>query len=224
MTGWEEVATCLLAYMRFLVPAVVALLMVHLVIRPPREVFRKLLHMVAFLSTPVVIRSGVSCTAVVVLLVGFGAVVWPILRYAERYPWYADLFVQRRPHEIRRSLLLLFWGNAALVYLCWELFDRPDIAITAILMWGFGDASAALVGKRFGKHKVHAPLVDPNKTWEGSGAMFAVSLVVGFWQMGFTLPMILTALAGTYVELITHGGYDTITVPSAIAAVLLLLA
>lgn len=91
-------------------------------------------------------------------------------------------------------------------------------------MWGFGDASAALVGKRFGRHKVHLPLVDHNKTWEGSGAMFAVSLVVGFCQMGFTLPMILSALVGTYVELITHGGYDTITVPLAIAAVLLLLA
>lgn len=219
----QSVIDCLLAYLRFLVPAVALLLVVYLFVKPPKELFRKLLHMVAFLSAPVVMHVSQSWTVAVATLFVFGAAVWPLLALAERLPWFADIFVQRRTHEVRRSLLLLFWGDALIVAWCWGLCGKPQVAVASILMWGFGDAAAALVGKRFGRHRVQIPLADHKKTWEGSAAMLCTQLLLGTITVGFNLPMVAAAIAGTYVELITHKGYDTITVPVANAAVLLLL-
>ena len=222
VTGAAMLA-CLLFYLRFLIPAVAALVLIYLFAHLPHEVFRKLLHMVAFFSAPLIMHAAPNWLVAVATLVLFGAVVWPILVLGERLPWYADIFVQRRTHEVRRSLLILFWGDAAIVAWCWGLCGRPQVAVAAILMWGFGDAAAALVGKRFGKHHVSLPLADHKKTWEGSAAMCAVELVVGLLVLGACPQVLLAALAGAYVELITHGGYDTITVPVANALVLLLL-
>ena len=217
------VISCLVRYLRFLVPAVIALILIHEVVRPPSEVFRKLLHMVAFLSTPVIMHAAGSWQVAVAVLALFGALVWPLLYFGERLPRYAELFVQRRTHEVRRSMLLLFWGDALLVALCWGVCKRPEVAVASILMWGFGDASAALVGKRYGRHHVALPLADPQKTTEGSLALFLVSGLIGSFVLGIGPLVALAALVAAYVELITKGGYDTVTVPFAIAVVLLLL-
>ena len=217
----SSILACLVYYLRFLVPAVVVLLVVYRHAHLPHEVFRKLLHMVAFSSAPLIMHAADGWQTAVATLVLFGAAVWPLLALGERLPHYADIFVQRRTHEVRRSMLLLFWGDALIVAWCWGLCARPQVAVAAILMWGFGDATAALVGKRFGRHHVSLPLVDHKKTWEGSGAMCAVEVVVGSLVLGPSAVVVLAAVVGAYVELATHGGYDTVTVPVALAAVLL---
>lgn len=43
------------------------------------------------------------------------------------------------------------------------------------IVW-LGDTGAYYVGRRFGRHKM-APVVSPNKSWEGAAAGFAVSLI-----------------------------------------------
>jgi len=53
------------------------------------------------------------------------------------------------------------------------LFPKP-IAVMAMLFNGFGDAAAALVGKRFGRHRTAW-----GKSWEGFAAGLAVNLAVG---------------------------------------------
>lgn len=219
-----NVLACLVRYLGIVLPVVAVLLAIRFLLHPPREVFRKMLHAVAFVSTPVFMHLAGSWQLTVVSLVTLGVVVWPILVAIERFPWYSDLFIERRGHEVRRSLLILFWGDAAVVALCWGAFGRPDVAIASILMWGFGDAAAALVGKRFGTHHVRLPLADHKKTWEGSSAMLVVSMLIGLLVMGPRLAVPIAAIVGTYVELITHGGNDTITVPVANALTLLLLA
>lgn len=45
----------------------------------------------------------------------FAAVVYPILCALENRPWFAGLFVQKGPGEVKKSLLLLFVMDAALV-------------------------------------------------------------------------------------------------------------
>ena len=219
----QGILSCLAFYLRFLVPAVVVLLLVYRYAHLPHEVFRKLLHMVAFFSAPLIMHAADGWLTAVATLFLFGAAVWPLLALGERLPHYADIFVQRRTHEVRRSMLLLFWGDAALVGWCWGLCARPQQAVAAILMWGFGDATAALVGKRFGRHHVYLPLVDHKKTWEGSAAMCAVEVLVGSLVLGPSPVVLLAAAVGAYVELATHAGYDTVTVPFALACVLLLL-
>lgn len=224
--------SCLWRFALYILPVAALLFFIHDILPVPREFFRKLLHGAAFTSTPIIMWISKDWRVAVLTLFIVGLAVWPILAVAERYPRYADLLIERRQHEVRRSMLLLFWGNAALVALCWGLWGKPEIASTAILMWGPGDAAAALIGKRWGRHHTGLPFADPKKTWEGTIAMCVTSTTMGaicrVLGGGFSLPAalcssIVAALAGSYVELITKRGYDTITVPFAIAAVLRVL-
>ena len=121
---------------------------------------------------------------------------------------------------------------AALIAVCWGVFGKPQLAAAAILMWGTGDAAAALVGIPFGKHKVKSKLTDGKKSWEGSTAMLIVSLMAGTGMLTLAqgmsvlhaLPIsFIGALLGTATELVSPSEYDTVTVPTVIAAALLLL-
>ena len=69
-------------------------------------------------------------------------VIYPVLRLFENKPWYTDLFVQKEPGEIRKSLLMLFLMFAAVTAVTWGIFDKSFYAAAAILMWGTGDAAA----------------------------------------------------------------------------------
>ena len=66
---------------------------------------------------------------------------------------------------------------AAVITAAWGVFVKPHIAAASILMWGMGDASAALVGIPYGKHKIKTRYAV--KSWEGTVAMFTVAFLFG---------------------------------------------
>ena len=57
-----------------------------------------------------------------------------------------------------------------------------------VLNW-IGDVAALYVGKAFGRHKL-APRISPAKTWEGSVASFAASLLFGFFYLTRLVPSV----------------------------------
>ena len=129
-------------------------------------------------------------------------------------------------------MLLLFIMFTAVIAVAWGIFGKAELAAAAILMWGAGDAAAALVGIPFGKHKVRCLLTDGKKSWEGSIAMLITSFAVGVLVLMLTqvadLPRVFLsagtgALIGAATELFTPSEYDTVTVPVMILAVLLVL-
>jgi dolichol kinase len=97
---------------------------------------------------------------------------------------------------------------------------RPDVVAAGILPMAYGDSSAALVGRRMGKR-----VTLNGKTFEGSVAMFAVTLVclvvcLAFFSsfQSFTLaqrivPSAVVALVCTVVEVLSPRGLDNIAVP-----------
>ena len=120
-----NVLTCLLRYVAIIIPVVVTLFLVRYLLPVPHEVFRKVLHAVAFTSTPLIMwLVGDWCVTCLTLLL-IGLVVWPILAALERVPLYSYFLVERHMHEIRRSMLLFFWGDALLVALCWGSSGIP---------------------------------------------------------------------------------------------------
>lgn len=158
---------------------------------------------------------------------------YPVLMLIEREPWYPDMFVEKEPGEIKKSLLLLFSMFAFLTFLCLGIFHQRGVLAASILMWGTGDAAAALVGIPYGKHKVHMKYTDGKKSWEGSLAMLAVSFVSGMvillyiQKMSFFHAVIAAGAAGvlgTFTELVSGSEYDTVTVPIVMPAVLLMIA
>ena len=235
IAGWTllwQVLDCFKWYLLYLAAWLTVLLTARHFLPIPKELWRKCLHLVAYTSSLFMMYVSHDWLTASVCCVVFAALVYPILRYAERWQGYAALFNQRHPGEVKISLLLLFCTHAALIALCWGWLDKPYIAVTAILMWGVGDTAAALIGKRFGKHRIHLPLADTHKTWEGSLAMMLTAFTAGFAALLITSPLnwpicmvhaAITAPVAAYVELITRGGNDTVTVPTGGAIVLMLL-
>lgn len=227
-----ETVICFGRYLLFILPAAALLLTIRLVLKPQSDLFRKLLHGAAFLSPIVIMLLTDSWLAASLTLVLFAAVVYPILALAERWKGFSDLLTEKKQGEIKKSLMLLFISEAVIVGIIWGFFGQPYIAAAGIMMWGFGDAAAALVGRRFGKHKVKIKFADPNKSWEGSGAMLAVSSAVGAavllissgapWYYCIAAAAA-TSVFGAYTELITKGGNDTVTVPAVNCTVLVIL-
>ncbi|MBQ9989307.1 MAG: TSUP family transporter [Clostridia bacterium] len=227
-----KVLECFDWYLVYLAGLITVLLLARHFFAIPKELWRKLLHLVAYTSSLFMMFKSHSWLTTSVCCLLFAAIVYPILHFAERWKGYAVFFNQRYSGEIKKSLLLLFCTHAALIALSWGWLDKPYIAITSILMWGIGDTAAALIGKRFGKHHVHLPLADPLKTWEGSSAMMITAFCTGFvallmasplkWHICLALAAISAPIAA-YVELISHGGNDTVAVPTGVTIILSLL-
>ena len=226
-----QMLRCIGVLAAFIGPCLCILAPVRFLTKLPSFIFRKLLHCVAFTGVILMIIAAESweSAALTSLLVSPGVFVF--LYLIEREPWFGKLFVQKNPGEIRRSLSLFFLMTAVLIYVSWGIFGRRYIAAAAILMWGTGDAAAALTGVPFGKHKVRLPLTDGKKSWEGSAAMLIVSFLGGMLllsavpEIPASRALILAgagALTGAAAELFSPGEYDTVTVPLMIAAVLLL--
>ena len=112
--------------------------------------------------------------------------------------------------------------------LIWLLWGRPHLLVAALMPMTWGDALAAVLGRRWGRH--HYTILGSTRSWEGSAVMFLAgwlatliplllfgpdSLLAALWVAA------LTSLAATAVEAVSPWGVDNLTVP-AIAALMLL--
>ncbi|MDO4796444.1 MAG: TSUP family transporter [Coriobacteriales bacterium] len=225
------VLLCLGRLVEYIIPCLVVLLLVRRFLNVPSYVFRKLLHVVAFTCVSLMILAADSWVSAALASCVVAIAVYPVLAWLEDEPWYGSLFVQKSPGEIKRSMVMLFAMFALVVAAAWGVFGRPELAAAAILMWGTGDGAAALVGIPFGRHKVGLRLADGKKSWEGSAAMLMVSFACGLAVLmacghapaRAVIPALAGSVAGTAVELFSHSELDTVTVPIAILAVLLVL-
>lgn len=227
-----DVLTCFGTLLVYIFFGALALFPMRLLTGLPSFIFRKLLHVIAFTCVPVMILSARSWQAAALTSIIFAVLTYPLLMLAEHEPWYPHVFVEKKPGEIKRSMLMLFIMFVALTAICWGIIGRPGLAATTILMWGMGDMAAALVGIPFGKHKVQSRLTDGKKSWEGSATMLLVSAIAGTAMLMMAerldfphalLCALPVALAGTITELFSPGEYDTVTVPAVIAMALLIL-
>ena len=217
-----DTLSCFGRLLTYIVPCVLILLPIRLHTKVPSFIFRKLLHIVAFTCFTVMMLSARTWIAAALTSVIIAVIAYPLLSIFENEPWYGNLFVQKSPGEIRRSLLMLFFMFAAVIAVSWGLFGDPHAAAAAILMWGIGDATAALTGIPFGKHKVNFKPVNGKKSWEGSLAMLLISLITGVCLLclhfGYPAATSLIcalsmAVCGTLAELLSPSEWDTVTVP-----------
>jgi dolichol kinase len=216
-------------YIYFFVCASVALLLRHC-IRIPSEVFRKLLHSILlcslFIWTYVYQTWWIASLAALIFI----AIIYPLLSLAEKLDYYSELLTERKKGEIKHSLILVFSMFVILNSICWGCFGQRWLVIACICAWGFGDAAAALIGKKYGKHYLEGKHIEGRKSVEGTLAMFTVSFISVFivllikvnivWYASLMIA-VFTAAASATVELFTLNGMDTITCPFAAATVLL---
>ena len=161
-----------------------------------REAARKAFH-VSSVALPVLVwllpRSTATAGLVALAVIAIGVDVARLRLRGPRYHFLRLTRTMLRPHE-RRGLaggtyMALAYAAAIL------LFPKP-IAVAGMLYNGLGDAAAALVGKRFGRHRTAW-----GKSWEGFAAALVVCLVVGFAVPGIApASAVAGALAAAVLE------------------------
>lgn len=161
-----------------------------------RELYRKSIH-VASVGVPLLVWL-LPRGAGVALLAAAVAVALAVELARARVRWARYHFLRRtrtllRPHERRGLAGATYMAIAYLVALL--LFPKP-IAVAAMLYNGLGDAAAALVGKRWGRHRTSW-----GKSWEGAAAAVVVNLLAGLAVPGVgTTAAVLGAVAAAILE------------------------
>ncbi len=130
-------------------------------------------------------------------------------------------------------LFALFWRPAGPL-------DRAPVAVAGAMALTWGDALAALVGQRWGRHRYR--IAGSERSWEGSAAMFLASLAAltltlallpGSWLEPACVAArhsglrswlaLLAAGVATLVEAVSPRGLDNLAVPLVAAGLVLLV-
>jgi dolichol kinase len=161
-----------------------------------RELARKAFHL-ASVAVPLFVWLAPAPVSTVVLpALAAVAVGIDLSRLHFRLPRYYFLRYTRtllRVHE-RRGLAGATW--MAIAYAAALLLLPRPFAVAGMLYNGLADAAAALVGRRFGRHRTAW-----GKSWEGFAAALLTALGVGLLVPGVPLPGALAgALAAAALE------------------------
>lgn len=202
----------------------------RMLIRIPDELFRKILHCLLLGFAPVFVYSYARWWHAVAVCVFFVAAFYPVLALLEKRDGFAELTTERRPGELKASMVLVFIMFIVVFTVCWGWLNDRLLVLAVVFAWGPGDAAAALVGKAWGRHKIRFGPLDGKKSVEGSAAMFLLSLVsvaaILLWRGGLRMAAcivvsLMTAFVSMLAELLAPNGDDTIICPLAAMVVLL---
>ena len=185
----------------------------------PRDVTRKIVHV------------GVGMTALAVTFIFRDwtiAIIGPLTFIVVNYFSYRrNLFRGIETGETGQLGTVYF--PLSFVLLTPLLWSRPALLAAAFMPMAWGDAAAAILGKRLGAHQFS--LFGQVSSVEGSIAMFVLSLIatnlvlVLFGQPvdSSVLAAFLTASVATLLEALSPWGLDNLTVPIVSAFVLSIL-
>ena len=196
----------------------------------PDELFRKILHFIllgAYIPLCFAFAEWWMASAYALSLI---VILFPALFFAQKIPMFSSFVNERKKGEFTGSMVYAVGMMAFSISICWGLFADKYLVLASIYAWGVGDALAALVGKKFGKHKIKWKLADGKKSVEGSLAMFVCALVSVFAVLairgGIALPIclliaVLSALVCTIAELCARNGLDTVICPTCAMVVII---
>lgn len=202
----------------FIVCATTALIL-RKSINIPNELFRKILHFILLLSLPVFVysydtwwMSSLTCILIIVIA-------YPVLFFFERFKSYSETVTERKKGELKSSLIIVFIMFATVISVCWRVLNNKTLSLAVIYSWGIGDAFAALIGTKYGRHKIYR-----KKSLEGTLAMFissfaSVMIILSICNIipwyAVLISSLTVSLVSTTAELFTPNGFDTITCPFA---------
>ena len=196
----------------------------------PDELFRKALHFILFGAYIPLVFAFEAWWMAAIFAASLIIILFPALSIASKIPMLSAFIIERKKGEFLSSMVLAVGMMAFSVTVCWGLFADRYLVLASIYAWGIGDGLAALVGKRFGKHKIMWKLADGKKSVEGSAAMFLCSLVSVFAVLlargGIGVPMcfviaLSAAIVNTLAELCAKDGWDTVICPVSAMVVII---
>lgn len=211
------------AFLLYLTPLAIIILLVRKFTEIPDELFRKILHFILLCAYVPMLFGFSYWWHAVAFVVGLAILLFPILYFFAKIKGFSRFVNERKNGEFKSSMLLALGVMAVSISIGWGLLGDEYLVIASVYAWGVGDAFAALIGKKYGKHKLEWRFVDKKKSVEGSLAMLLSSFISvftvllirgGISPVWCALIALLAATASTYVELVTKNGLDTITCPA----------
>ncbi len=198
-------------------------------VKVPKEVMRKSHHILCSLSIFILIRLfdnwyAAALASMVPFILGYIAVF-----LSRKFPILSFIRFDRAKQEgeLSRQTVYAMTAFVLLVSVCWGLLGQEwkYHAAVGVMGWGFGDALSALVGKRFGKHKVNGIVFDSHKTVEGASAGAVAAFIAIFgtimyfsdfaWYLNLAISVIL-AVSTALLELTCRKGLDNLILPVVI--------
>ncbi|VEU81238.1 diacylglycerol/polyprenol kinase family protein [Haploplasma axanthum] len=156
------------------------------------------------------------------------AIIPPIIFIVLNYLSYKKNIFKSMERKEDNNLGTVYFPIALLILVIFSFtFMDPILAGIGILVLGYGDGIAAIIGKKYGKIKLLN-----NKTLMGSATMFIVSFIVSlvmlmaFMNLSVDVAIVLSIVAasvGMLVELITPFGLDNLSVPIIVSICLNIL-
>ena len=208
--------------MLYIIVAVGVMLIARKYLTIPDELFRKILHFILLGAYIPLVFAFETWWMAAIFAIALIIILFPALSVAGKVPMFSSFVNERKKGEFKSSMVLAVGMMAFSVIVCWGIFADKYLVLASIYAWGIGDALAALVGKRFGKHKIKWKPADSKKSVEGSLAMFLCSFISVFIVLllrgGIGMPMcfliaLLAAVACTIAELCAKDGLDTVICP-----------
>lgn len=214
----------------YIIVAAGIMLTARIFIKIPDELFRKILHFILLGAYIPLCFAFEAWWMAAVFSASLIVILFPVLSLAEKIPMFSSFVNERKKGELKSSMVLAVGMMAFSTTVCWGLLGDKYLVFASIYAWGVGDAFAALIGKKFGKHKVGWKIADGKKSVEGSLAMFVCSLMSVFTVLlirgGIAVLLcfgtaVLAALVCTFTELCAKNGLDTVICPISAMAVII---
>jgi phytol kinase len=177
-----------------------------------KELKRKAVHLLAlsfiviFVLISVNYGKSLALLALVLLLVIFLGIEYFRLELGKKIPIISGLWREKEKERVGGQIFFLIGS-----IICFSVFDF-DIALAAILMTVFGDMSAALIGKRFGR-----TWITKDRALEGILAELIVNFVIVWLVFGISgdgwILMCVMAITATIVETLVSKLDDNLMIP-----------
>ena len=168
------------------------------------EILRKTIHLTSVLIVLIYAYAGKE--AVLTFLITYLVIILVIehfrLEHGMQIPLFHFLFREKERSQLAGHV---FFTIGAIISI--SVFSET-IAYAAILMTTFGDMSAALIGKAFGKMRIYN-----GKSLEGCAAEFVVDFCIGYAFLGNWFVAIIMALVATIVETVVGEIDDNLAIP-----------
>ena len=216
--------------MLYIVVAVAIMLLLRKLITIPDELFRKILHFILLGAYIPLVFAFDKWWMATIFSTSLILILFPALFFAEKIPMFSSFMNERKKGEFKSSMVFAVGMMAFSTAICWGMFGDKYLVLASIYAWGIGDALAALVGTRFGRHKIKWILADGKKSVEGSVAMFLCAFISVFsvllFRGGIGIAMcaviaVLAAFVCTITEMCTKNGLDTVVCPVSAMVVII---
>lgn len=214
----------------YILVAVGVMMLIRAIATIPDELFRKALHFVLLGAYIPLVFAFSEWWMAALFASSLIVILFPALHFAQKIPMFSSFVNERKKGEFKSSMIYAVGMMAFSILVCWGLAGDKYLVLVSIYAWGIGDGLAALVGKKYGKHKIKWKFADGKKSVEGSLTMFLCSLVsvitvliirgnINIFACLFI--GILTAVVTTVAELCAKDGLDTIICPISAMVVII---